>query len=252
MQLNKITATEITGIMPIKKLRGWVFDKHCRDRDGLVLSDGCRHIYTQNGEEFVSSPQSVIFLPRGTTYYAECFADGFDYLIDFNSAGIGDRLFTMQTNESAEMIAELQRVITPLETDSVRYMQLSLFYTILARLSGSKRQLTADQRLIEPSLEYIRVSYTKPGLTLSELAAPSKISVAYFRQLFCEIYGVPPMKYVAGLRIAYAKQLLACGGLNISEIAAACGWSSVYRFSAHFKSVVGVSPSKYLHHIAEI
>ena len=129
-----------------------------------------------------------------------------------------------------------------------------MFYRILSKLTENAAR-PAAYNIIRSSVKYLNENYMKPGLTLSELAAQSNISVAYFRQLFCEVYKIPPMKYVSELRIEKAKRMLADGSLtgspNVSETALACGWSSVYRFSDYFKSVTGLSPRSYIKSLIE-
>lgn len=253
MQFQQIIATGIGDVVPVPKYKGWSFDKTNRSIDGIVITDNCRCVYTQDGHEYVSSPESVIFLVKGTSYHTECFQDGTDYLVDFNSTGLGDKLFNMKTTNSAGFIKEIRHMILPGESSAVVYSKLAAFYTILTSLTAENSGIKSPAILsIAPSLDYIRDNFTRPGLTLAEIAAPSKISVAYFRQLFAQVYGISPIRYVNDLRIARAKQLLAERRLNISEIAADCGWANVYCFSGYFRKSTGYSPTEYIHRISKI
>ena len=71
------------------------------------------------------------------------------------------------------------------------------------------------------------------------------MSTVYFRKLFTEAYGMPPMRYVRQKRIEKAQNLLENGFTNISEIADSVGFNSIYHFSKTFKQLIGTSPSNY-------
>lgn len=60
-----------------------------------------------------------------------------------------------------------------------------------------------------------------------------------------EIYGMPPNKYIAGERMRVAAELLVEGKLNVAEVSASVGITEPSYFNKLFKSVYGVSPSKY-------
>lgn len=178
-----------------------------------------------------------------------------DFLFNFESIGLGNRLFTRYIMDSAKLMAGISRKdILPHDIEAKQYEYMSMFYQILSKLTKSTTH-PAVLNIIKPSIRYLHENYMKHGLSLAELAAQSNISVAYFRQLFYEVYKISPMKYVTELRIEKAKRMLVDGSLtgspNVSETALACGWSSVYRFSDYFKSVTGLSPKGYIKSITE-
>lgn len=88
--------------------------------------------------------------------------------------------------------------------------------------------------------------FTDPMITNELIAEASNVSTVYFRKIFTEAYGVPPMRYVRQRRIEKAQSLLENGFSNISEVAESVGFNSVYHFSKSFKQLIGVSPTSYL------
>lgn len=62
---------------------------------------------------------------------------------------------------------------------------------------------------------------------------------------------MPLHRYVVRLRVEKAQQLLLTGRCNITEAAAATGFSSIHVFSKTFKAVLGLSPSAYLEGVAD-
>ena len=81
--------------------------------------------------------------------------------------------------------------------------------------------------------------------TVESLAQLCGYSSGRFAHLYRETYGITPMQSVINERINMAKSLLEYGGLSVSDVAAACGFSNICYFSKCFKEKTGVSPSKY-------
>ncbi|WP_316749042.1 helix-turn-helix transcriptional regulator [Pedobacter gandavensis] len=68
---------------------------------------------------------------------------------------------------------------------------------------------------------------------------------AYLSRLFSDVEGITIEKYIIQQKIEKVKELLEYGELNLNEIAYKMGYSSSAHLSAQFKSVTGLSPSKY-------
>lgn len=68
---------------------------------------------------------------------------------------------------------------------------------------------------------------------------------AYLSRLFSEHEGITIEKYVIQQKIEKVKELLEYGELNLNEISYKMGYSSSAHLSAQFKSVTGITPSKY-------
>ena len=71
------------------------------------------------------------------------------------------------------------------------------------------------------------------------------MSTVYYRKLFTEVMGVPPITYARQLRIEKAKEMLKSDYITLTDIATSLGYSSLYDFSRDFKKHTGVAPSKY-------
>lgn len=68
---------------------------------------------------------------------------------------------------------------------------------------------------------------------------------AYLSRQFSETEGITIEKYIIQQKIEKVKELLEYGELNLNEIAFKMGYSSSAHLSAQFKSLTGLSPSKY-------
>lgn len=68
---------------------------------------------------------------------------------------------------------------------------------------------------------------------------------AYLSRAFSDTQGITIERYIIQQKIEKVKELLEYDELNMNEIAYKMGYSSSAHLSAQFKSVIGMSPSKY-------
>lgn len=68
---------------------------------------------------------------------------------------------------------------------------------------------------------------------------------AYLSRLFSDSEGITIEKYIIQQKTEKVKELLEYGQLNLNEIAYKMGYSSSAHLSTQFKSVTGITPSKY-------
>ncbi|MBE2202870.1 MAG: helix-turn-helix transcriptional regulator [Chthoniobacterales bacterium] len=85
----------------------------------------------------------------------------------------------------------------------------------------------------------------EPLPSIRRMLEKSRYSYAHLCRVFRAEYGIPPLKYVHGLRIDRAKLLLHDTTLSISEIAYRVGFGDPVYFSELFRKVVGTTPSGY-------
>lgn len=81
--------------------------------------------------------------------------------------------------------------------------------------------------------------------TVARLAADCHLSNDHFCKMFKAFTGIPPVEYVINARIEDAQDCLLASSMNVSQIAARLGYSSVYFFSRQFKKKTGLSPREY-------
>lgn len=83
------------------------------------------------------------------------------------------------------------------------------------------------------------------GYSLSQLSRLTGRSVAAFKRDFREVFGNAPHQWILGKKMDYAEQLLRSGQMKVSDIYFKLGFNEVSHFSAAFKKVKGISPSKF-------
>ena len=80
-------------------------------------------------------------------------------------------------------------------------------------------------------------------VVLARLARDIGCSESRLRALFRQHFGITLGRYVRETRCRQAALRLRDGGVTVTEVAAAFGFSSVYTFSRTFKRVLGFAPS---------
>ncbi|MBQ7923102.1 MAG: helix-turn-helix transcriptional regulator [Clostridia bacterium] len=89
--------------------------------------------------------------------------------------------------------------------------------------------------------QYLSTHYTEIE-SMDQVCQALGISKYYLSHVFKNYMGVPPMQYVTGQRMAYAKKLLYETDLSASAIGEQCGYKDHSLFFKSFKKYVGVTP----------
>ena len=88
--------------------------------------------------------------------------------------------------------------------------------------------------------------YTRPGLTIGELAGTLGTNRTYLADYIKSVYHVTFREWIAALRIEYAKRLLSeHPGMTVGAIAEASGFLSLSYFTRIFSEKEGASPAKW-------
>ena len=95
--------------------------------------------------------------------------------------------------------------------------------------------------LILPAMKYVGVHYAGE-IRAADMAATCALSESHFRSLFVRLTGMPPMDFVARVRISRALFLLRSTDDTVLEIAGRTGFSSIATFNRNFRRYVGQTP----------
>lgn len=93
--------------------------------------------------------------------------------------------------------------------------------------------------------------YTQP-LDVEALARGAHMSAGHLSRQFRLAYGESPYGYLMTRRIERAMALLRRGDLSVTEVCFAVGSSSLGTFSTRFTKLVGMPPSAYRRHTAQV
>jgi len=107
-----------------------------------------------------------------------------------------------------------------------------------------RRQEPAGSKY-EQVVRHIREHIAEP-LTAKDIAAATDISVPHLRRVFKERTGGLSLgKFILGLRIKRAYEMLMHSDQGVAEIAVRCGFTNAFIFSRAFKRVAGQAPAHY-------
>jgi len=105
-------------------------------------------------------------------------------------------------------------------------------------------QVTKDPARFSRMADYIDVSLNK-DLRLEEIALQVGVSIRHMSRIFKAATGLAPHEYIVRRRLDRATEMIREGGLDLSEIAAASGFSSHAHMTAVFRRVMHRVPSHF-------
>ncbi len=139
----------------------------------------------------------------------------------------------------------------PFGADQMLRLKFEMFLIELIRSTEttlSSPQTTPVDSKIEEILSYINNNYTEK-ITLNDLCFLFGTNKTTICKSFKEAYGDTIVNYINKLRIKNAKKLIREGDLNLTQLSAKVGFSSIHYFSKTFKAYENQSPSEYIHTI---
>lgn len=140
---------------------------------------------------------------------------------------------SMEDNPAKEAMADL----------SLKLFLLRLIQTQhLLSISAKQR----DDSKIQPAIDYVHKHITEK-ISVAKMAQQSCMSQSAFYQYFKNTLGITPLEYVLRARIDYAKKLMADTSITVAEVAYASGFNNLNYFIKVFKTLEGITPSKYRH-----
>lgn len=168
----------------------------------------------------------------------ECFT-----LEDFSWFGA---MFEKILRESEEKAPHYYAMIS-------NYLESMLIQIIRERLSmrpvedtglPAKAQESIRGVNIASLMRYIQFNYSKI-ISLDDLSALAQVNKTTLIQIFKELHGTTPIRYINRIRMQKAKELLVNTDLGVGEIAELIGFQSIHYFSRYFRQKEGCSPIEY-------
>lgn len=215
----------------------------------FFIEGHCDYIY--DGKVYLTSPQSLLFLPKNKAYtinrheHAQCIYIDFltceDVDLDpfvksyTHSSQFRDIFFSLlslykqkRIGYEAEMMGLLYKLISMIQVAD-----------ITVYLPNIKYQKISD------AVEYINKNFASGQIKIPDLAKMSGVSTRYFSELFSGFFGVSPKEYILRMQLESAKSLLISSNESINSISDICGFSDVYYFSKMFKKATDKTPSEF-------
>ena len=223
-----------------------------RPSHGLALHlGGDKDYHFSDGRVVSVSENTVIYLPKGSTYYVKARSSGDCYAINFRiSESICFEPFSVNVRAANDFLHYFKSAKKSWETKSSGYKMRckAELYNIIAALQAEYHTSYIPKSrfaIIEPAVNYINENYTAELLSISHLAKMCNITPEYFRRIFRERFGDSPISYINNMKLSRSRDLLSSGMYSVSEAAELSGYSDFSHFSREFKRNVGVPPSEY-------
>jgi len=123
-----------------------------------------------------------------------------------------------------------------------------LFFRLYRAHAEEKHRATVtprQRRIVSRVSELIREEGGR-RIPHERLAAQVGLSPQYLSILFKKCQGISMKEYITQVRLERAMHLLTETSMNVSQVAAALGYSNIFLFSKQFKQKFGEPPSKFL------
>lgn len=243
-----IIVSEITHVTVVK------FNVHDKSRmysrpfHGIAFSLNGELVYRQDSKNVRLSGNTVVYLPKNSTYDVICDKGGSFAVVNFQTANTLDvnEFISTKVNNADILHIEFTNMLRLFTSsyESSLYNNLSSLYKIFAILSSSLDEKEMPSPLSK-AISYIENNISSHTLSNLEIARKVGISEVYLRKLFTNNLSISVNKYVQHARLEKAKLLLAETELSVTDISDICGYSCIYYFCNSFKKNTGCTPSEY-------
>lgn len=238
-------------IQPDKSEKFRKYDKHM-PKHQLIYKTSGEVITHYNGKVAHITPGTVYVIPKSSNadYYVErkVVGDCIDIFFDTDTPPV-DELFCIDFS-SNKKISDLFNQAYNLwlsKPDGYYCKTMAAVYKIMYEMLTKCNKYAKTDRFkkIDSGVDYIKSHLYDNELDYYMPSKLSGISYTYFKKLFVERFGIPPVQYVTAFRLERAAELLLTNQYSVSEIASMCGFESVYYFSRKFKEKYGSSPTAF-------
>lgn len=249
MDLSELIVTKVIAVNRVNMATG-SYAVRQRPYCALTLKLRGRTVYTQNGREFISDSNHLIFVPAGANYNFRSEELGECIQVEFTADLTDTEILSCPVKNSAELQTILEKIEQSFTFKKPGYHPycLSGLYRLLYTMTSQSPHgylIDLKKQRLQPGLEYLQLHYQEPGLSVEQMAEAADVSEVYFRKLFTEVYSMPPKKYLNLLRMSKAKELLLTKEISVQQVAEEVGFHDVYSFCKSFRKAHDCTPTQY-------
>lgn len=245
-------ALELLGVFKIKrqKLSRKSIDNRIYDSISIRLW-GKGQINCE-GKVYDVSPKELLYLPMNASFYQTTQGEEVIAIHFINytheKRNTVEKISIENNPEVEEIIQNMYRAWTE-KKQGYKYICMSMLYHLLHLINNQTHTESLQMQNIKASLKeavsYIHKNFRKDEILVSQLAKMSAMSESHFRKSFKKMYSVSPNRYIIGLKLDYASQLLKSQLYSVKEVSEKSGFSDVKYFGRIFKRHFGITPAKY-------
>ena len=211
---------------------------------GIHLSGSAVHYF--KNQKFTISENCIYFLNQKDDYKVKVLEKGVAFSVHFTTCEpIDTESFCIKTAKANEVVRLLSLIEKEFLLKNNELGLMSDVYGLCSELNKlyQKSYFPKDKRMIAAE-KYINTHFSENDC-LAEAAKQSTLTRRRFNDLFKSCFGLTPNRYLVGLKIDYAKNLISTNYFSISQISEMCGFSDIYYFYKVFKSETGTTPAEY-------
>ncbi len=134
-------------------------------------------------------------------------------------------------------------ILSAVRLNYIDHLMLVLMVQVLLAPTPLRPASNTEQRILNVK-SWIDDHYLET-IGISALAEMASLSTEYFTNLFTNLIGVSPKKYLDGCRLRHAGLLVRRSSASIETIATNCGYSNAAYFCRAFKKFYHQSPRRY-------
>ena len=120
----------------------------------------------------------------------------------------------------------------------------NFFIDLNRYLSLREQQISEEDNFIERLTQVVNKDLNKKWI-IEDLATLFGMGKTKFTYEVKKLTGYPPNSFIINLKIEKAIEMIKASNYSMSDIAFACGFSSVQHFSSTFSQRIGVRPANY-------
>lgn len=211
---------------------------------GIHLSGSAVHYF--KNQKFTISENCIYFLNQKDDYNVKVLEKGVAFSVHFTTyEPIDTESFCIKTAKANEIVRLMNLIEKGFLSKNDELGLMSYVYGLCSELNRiyQKSYFPKDKRMIAAE-KYINIHFAENDC-LTEAAKQSTLTRRRFNDLFKNCFGLTPNRYLIGLKIDYAKNLISTNYFSIPQIAEMCGFSDIYYFYKVFKNETGTTPAKY-------
>jgi len=196
------------------------------------------------GKHYEFSPDSFMVIPKLISHDEIHKTGCMVFVLRFDTSEYLPQFFSLDdTKEVYKIVCAILKETTcqPNNYKEMIDVKLRELVLTLKRKSCIKAPQVKDFSYM---INYISENYHEK-ISLYNCAAQLNLSYDWFQHKFKEITGKSPQNFLLERRLEQAKSLLLQEGLNCSEIAYRCGFSTSAQFSMQFKREYGITPIQF-------
>jgi AraC-like DNA-binding protein len=168
-----------------------------------------------------------------------------NHLLQFGVTKVRPYFHTSAVSTAVNIISELEHAYHAGMQNNFRIKaRLYDFFSIIYDDQERKPEKTREFYVTQ-AIDYLRRNYSRPTVSIGQLADYIGIDRKYLTSLFQESTGGTPKEFLNRIRFKSAVYLLEHSSLPLTAIAESCGFSDPLYFSRFFKRIAGTAPREF-------